>query len=448
MTEEPWKLSDYAPDPSLDASKNDEFADFNDDWTLKADIAPESSGVCAGIQPTPYKWRPAAKIPPRQWLFARHLIKGFLSLTVAPGGLGKSSMVLVEALAMATGEPLLGDAPPMPLRVWVWNGEDPREEIERRIAAACLHYGIQPDDIADRLMIDSGRDVPISLATANGGGVQVAKPVTEALIAAIKASKVDVLIIDPFVTSHTVPENDTTAMNAVVAQWRLIADATGCAVELVHHTSKAGAMNADDFGVYASRGAGALIDGVRSARVLSRMRDDEAEKFGIEDAPASYFRVTMGKANLAPPEKAVWRRMIGVRLENGRDWWQQGDTVGVCLPWTPPDAFEGVSIRDLKRVQDAIAACQEAPKANERSADWCGYVIADVMGLDAGKGLKKADQTAAQRIARAKVRTLLSGWVKSGAIAQESVRSARDGRDIKIIVVGEPVTPDEMAGAR
>ena len=404
--------------------------------------------TAAAINPSAFTLRPASEIPPRQWLFGQHLIRGFLSLTVAPGGLGKSSMVLVEALAMATGKPLLGDAPPKPLRVWVWNGEDPREEIERRIAAACLQYDIQSDDIADRLMIDSGRDVPIQIATANGGGVQVGKPVTDALIAAIKASKVDVLIVDPFVTSHTVPENDTTAMNAVVAQWRLIADATQCAIELVHHTSKAGAMNADDFGVYASRGAGALIDGVRSARVLSRMREEEAEKFGIEDAPASYFRVNMGKANLAPPEKAVWRHMVGFRLGNGRDWWREGDIVGVCLPWTPPDAFADVSVRDLKRVQEAIDTCEEPPKANERSADWCGFVIADVMGLDAGKGLKKADQTTAQRIARAKVRTLLADWIKSGAIAPDKIRSARDGRDVKVLTVGEPVTAEELAGSK
>lgn len=409
---------------------------------------PEEKMLQAQIVPSPMLLRPASEIPPRQWLYGQHLIRGFLSLTVAPGGLGKSSMVLVEALAMVTGKPLLDDAPPKPLRVWVWNGEDPREEIERRIAAACLHFSIKQDDIDDRLMIDSGRDVPIMLATATGGGVQIAKPITEALIAAIKTSKVDVLIIDPFVTSHAVPENDTTAMNAVVSQWRLIADATGCAIELVHHTSKAGAMDADAFGVYASRGAGALIDGVRSARVLSRMRKEEAEKFGIEDAHMFYFRVTMGKANLVPPEKALWRRMVGVSLGNGRDLWRQGDTVGVCLPWTPPDAYEGVSIRDLKRVQDGITACEEAPKANERSTDWCGFVVAHVLGLDAGNGLKKNEQTSAQRIARAKVRSLLSGWIKSGAIVQDTMRSTRDGRNVKIIVVGDPVTLDDMAGAK
>jgi len=104
-------------------------------------------------------------------------------------------------------------------------------------------------------------------------------------------------------------------MNAVISAWRDIAAITNCAIELVHHVSKAGAMNGDDMGIYASRGAGALVDGVRSARYLTRMRSEEAERFGIEaqDAPR-HFRVNDGKANLAPLEKATWRRMISVHL--------------------------------------------------------------------------------------------------------------------------------------
>jgi hypothetical protein len=178
------------------------------------------------------------------------------------------------------------------------------------------------------------------------------------------------------------------------------------------------------------------------------MRLDEADKFEIEDAPASYFRVTMGKANLAPPEKAVWRRMIGVKLGNGRDWWQDGDTVGVCIPWNAPDAFSGVSVKDLKRVQDAFEASEKAPKANERAADWAGYIIAEVMGLDVGRGLQKGEQTSAQRIARAKVRSLLSGWIKSKALSVYTIRSSRDGRDLKVIAAGELVTCEELAATR
>ena len=87
-----------------------------------------------------------------------------VSLTVAPGGTGKSSLATVEALAMATGRKLLHDEPWERVRVWLWNGEDPKDELQRRIAAACLHYGISREEIAGRLFVDSGRNSGIVIA--------------------------------------------------------------------------------------------------------------------------------------------------------------------------------------------------------------------------------------------------------------------------------------------
>jgi hypothetical protein len=93
------------------------------------------------IRATPFVWCEPRNLPPRRFVYGRHLIERFLSSIVAPGGVGKSSLELVEILAMVTGRPLLGVKPARRLRVWYWNGEDPKEEIERRIAAICLHYG-------------------------------------------------------------------------------------------------------------------------------------------------------------------------------------------------------------------------------------------------------------------------------------------------------------------
>lgn len=399
------------------------------------------------IRPTPFALRPSHEIPPRQWLYGKHLIRGFLSLTVAPGGVGKSSMLLVDALAMATGRKLLGASPPEPARVWVWNGEDPREEIERRIAAACIHYGITGDDLGGRLLVDSGRDLPITLAKMEGGSVKVARPVSDQIKAAIMAARIDALIIDPFVTSHEVSENDNTAINAVASEWRRIADETGCAIELVHHTSKAGAANGDDMGIYASRGGGALIDAVRAARHLVRMTTQEAERFGLEETEARVtFRVcTDGKANLAPPEKATWRRMVGVSLGNGAGFWPEGDHVGVCTPWTPPDAFEGITARDLRVVQQAIAAEADPPRESDKGPTWAGFVVGDVLGLDLGdRTSTKAERAGrpGQNGNRAKVRNLLREWFKSGALAVETIKDAK-GNERKIVVVGDPVRADE-----
>jgi hypothetical protein len=38
------------------------------------------------------------------------------------------------------------------LRVWYWNGEDPKEETERRIAAILLHFKIPPEEIEGWLL--------------------------------------------------------------------------------------------------------------------------------------------------------------------------------------------------------------------------------------------------------------------------------------------------------
>ena len=99
------------------------------------------------IQAKPFVLRDPKTLPRRQWVYGRHLIRKFGSATFAPSGSGKTNTFIVEALAMATGRDLLGIMPPRRVRVWLWNGEDPYDELERRVGAACLHYKITPEEI-------------------------------------------------------------------------------------------------------------------------------------------------------------------------------------------------------------------------------------------------------------------------------------------------------------
>src|ERR1700730_16180248 len=54
--------------------------------------APQSEPL---IKATPFVFREPRLIPPRQLLYGRHLIRRFISCTVSPGGLGKSSLALL-----------------------------------------------------------------------------------------------------------------------------------------------------------------------------------------------------------------------------------------------------------------------------------------------------------------------------------------------------------------
>ena len=60
----------------------------------------------------PYATTTFAGIPCRQWLHAGHYIRGQVVMTVAPGGYGKTTLIICNALEMATGRGLIGPAPP------------------------------------------------------------------------------------------------------------------------------------------------------------------------------------------------------------------------------------------------------------------------------------------------------------------------------------------------
>jgi hypothetical protein len=221
----------------------DAQTDFDDElpkeWIGENNTAPKAEPTKTPcIIAKLYTWTDPCTIAPRPWVYDRHFIRNFLSGTFAPGGLGKSSLLIAEALAMATGKNLLGVLPKTQLRVWYWNGEDPWDELQRRIAAACSHYHVNATDLGDRLFVSSGRDTEIVIAYDDRGGTRVATPVVEALCTEIRAKRIDVLILDPFVALHGVSENDNNKINAVCRHFAMVAEKTGCAIELVHHVRK------------------------------------------------------------------------------------------------------------------------------------------------------------------------------------------------------------------
>jgi hypothetical protein len=367
------------------------------------------------VKATPFTWRPTAEIPKRQWLYGKHLLRKFVSLDVAAGGVGKSSLKIGEALAMASGRDLYGKGlPEGALTVWLWNLEDPHDEIERRLHATAQRFNITAEEIGDRLMVDSGRDQPLVMATEGPDGAMIVRPVVDALIEEMIARKIDVLQVDPFISSHAVSENDNNAIDVVAKEWNIVAERTGAAINLVHHVRK---QNGDAATADSARGASALIGKARSVLVYNRMTDDEAKQLGVEEAERRFFfRTDNDKANLAPPEGGDWYRMNNVDLENG-------DSVGVACSWTPPDLFEGMTASHLYRVQKAVSEGEW--RENIQSKEWVGIPIASALMLDSG------DEKDRKKIAR-----FLKAWLREGALevveAEDKKRMTR-----KFVVVGK-----------
>lgn len=371
------------------------------------------------IAATPFEWTEASAIPPREFIYGEHLVRQFMSTTVAPGGVGKSSLTIVEALAIATGRALLGIEPAERCRVWLWNGEDPLEELQRRITAACLYFGITRAELEGWLFVDSGRQTELVIAAQTRDGTRIAEPVVQAIVGTVEDNEIGVLIVDPFVASHRVTENDNNAIERVAKTWARIADVTGCAVELVHHSRKTGGAEVT---VEDGRGASALLAAARSGRVLNTMSPDEAAKAGVENRRL-YFRVENGKANLAPPpDAATWYRLQSVALGNGSGD-RPGDRVGVVTPWAWPDPMAEATPEALAKVQAALSEGEHAE--NVQANTWAGHAVAEALGLDCD-----------DRQDRARIRGMLKGWIEAGALRIETTRDTRNGRDRRIIVPG------------
>ena len=384
--------------------------------TVDVSVSASSPESCSEIRlPTPFAWVDPSLIPPRPWLYGRHLLRQQVSVTVAPGGLGKSSNSIVEALAMASGRPIAGEWVKGALRTWIYNLEDPADELQRRITAAMIHHQINPGALEDRLFMDSGRDRPLCTAMQIRTGTVINVPQLDAMTAEVMERKIDVLIIDPFVSSHQVNENDNVAIDLVAKQyWAVLAQRCNCAVELVHHTRKLGGEEGSS---ESARGASALLSAARSGRVLNRMTADDRERAGISGADTSvYFALVRDKANLAPPGKREWRRVVSVELANG-------DSVGVVEKWDWPDDFEGISTADLQAVQRAIEAAPKPLRYSEQATPWVGDVIAEVLRFDLQNDRKR-------------IKRMLATWLKSGALVKQDMKDeSRQTRPC--VLVGE-----------
>ncbi len=388
------------------------------------------------IHATPFDFVAAAAVGPRKSLYAGHYIRQFLSTTIAPSKVGKSSLIICEALAMASGKPLLGVTPAGPLRVWMWNGEDPVEELQRRIVACMQLYGLEAGDIGDRLFVDSGRKMPIVLATQQKSGAVIAEPVERALISTILENHIDIFQVDPFISSHRVSENDNNAIDVVAKRWGFCADVTRCAIEIPHHSRK---LNGAEVSVEDGRGASALLAAVRSSRALARMTQDEARGLGLQDVARRLFRFTEVSSNLSipAPESQQWLELASVNLNNGigddeMDKIMKGDSVGAVRVFDTKGATEeaiATVIGDTNREEAVLSAIRAQEwRLSDKAENWVGVPVAQTLGID--RSTKEG---------RAQVRALVSEWIRQGKLVEEN--RLNKARQLKTyVVVGEKLT--------
>jgi hypothetical protein len=86
------------------------------------------------------------------------------------------------------------------------------------------------------------------------------------------------------------------------------------------------------------------------------MAKEEAKQFGIApDARIDYVRLDSAKVNICRAVRAVWFRLVSVRLSNASETYPEGDEVQAIERWEPAPVWAGADGKALgSAVLDAI----------------------------------------------------------------------------------------------
>ncbi|SFP98744.1 AAA domain-containing protein [Sphingomonas rubra] len=280
-------------------------------------------------------------------------------------------------------------------------------------------WDLTPDDLGDRLYIDGVDSLAsprLKLAVADRiGGVTLQRPVSEELIAELKARRIDYLDVDPFVSSHSVDENDNGAIDAVSKEWVRIAQEANCAVALAHHVRKSQSVEASAFD---ARGAVSMINAARSVLVFQKMSKETAQEFGIAECDRKgFFSVYDDKNNKAPPAaRSEWYEFVGVGLGNG-DATGPEDSIGAVQRWEAPNTFGGVSARQLLSVQRLVDERPDEARKHPKARGWVGKLVAEVLG-------RSLDDPGDAKV----IEKMIATWCQNGALG--TVERANHKREV------------------
>ena len=353
----------------------------------------------------------------RQWLHGTDAIRGAVTLFVAPGGRGKSSWLIVLALACASGGKLLGaHVFGGPLRVLVLSAEDPAVEVARRIRAAMQHHGLKDADLAGLHIV--GADAWGLPLLSSVGNVPVPhKPGWDALNAELERINPDIVILDPLMSlMGGVDGNNNSAAAMFMGMLAKLAADRRMAVVVAHHAAK----GRDPTSAESAMGAASFVNFARIVLTIEPLSEKDAGRIGIPPWDVrSIFRVLGVKQNFSPADAGDrWFKQVSTELKNAQPpVYPLGDKVGVVevfKPGTSGAAYPQDVIRDaLRALDNANPPLSPSKRATGRYAV---DAIAKAVAHHRGGQASDAEATA-----------VLDHLVRSGFAVVQRVKIARAG---------------------
>lgn len=216
----------------------------------------------------------AASLTPRE--IVPGLLYADVRLRAAAGGVGKTTMMLHEAVLLALGRPVWGSRPAREVRTTVVTREDNRKRLLARLREICMAQGLtlaQQDAVFERVAIVDLSGEPWRLTAVVQDVVVPRTDAIDDLVGEFTPFAPDWIVFDPSVSFGTGEARTNDAEQGLIEACRILRNRLDCCVELIHHTGKQNARDgARD--QYAFRGGSALADGARMVAIVNTLEPD------------------------------------------------------------------------------------------------------------------------------------------------------------------------------
>jgi KaiC/GvpD/RAD55 family RecA-like ATPase len=354
---------------------------------LEREGAPElRSTISCGLPLEQIGFIDPAQLPKRKIIHGLDYIEGTISMTVAAGGVGKSTAIIYEACSIANKGH----------NVMLLMLEDEPNEVKRRVKACVMHHNFDEGKVGANLVILSQEQRLTMAAVDTNQAVAVDY---DKLRDAIKLFGTQVLIVDPFVQTHQMNENDNQQINFVADLFRSIAKECHIAVMLVHHTRKGAEFGARGEN---ARGASALKDAARNVRELRLPTPNDVRDLNIEPTKASeLIIVDHTKANYTRLADLRYLRKVIVEVRCGLI---ETETVATVEPYDLAAHTIQISDEHYDTALKAIALKQDGDLAYVKNISSKSLNIYKDLAAETGLTLYSCKQVIEDLIANGKVK--------------------------------------------
>lgn len=242
---------------------------------------------------------------------------------VAPGGTGKTTLMLYEAVCIALGRSLYGLRVLSPGWTLFVTAEDRRERLLARLREILARMDLTPEDralVLRSVVIWDVTGEALKLTHASDGNIRLTS-LADDIVAAYKDDPPAVVNFDPLVSFGVSEQAVNDNEQALVTAARRIVRGLDCCVRFVHHTGKANARAAT-LDQYSGRGGSAMADGSRMTMILQAWKPDEAGSLRpppgcASDRDSSLTVLARAKISYAPPNlPLIWIKRTGFAFEH------------------------------------------------------------------------------------------------------------------------------------